>query len=71
MNELKLVTKAELGGARLVGPIAEGETPLEAVTRTAEVFGGIATRYAYLIHDEPLRGENQQFPVIIGTFWAN
>ncbi len=72
---MTLITKKEMEtvGARLVGPIAEGETPEQAVARMARTFGSSAvTKYAFVMHKKPMKGgpERQQFPVIVGSVWA-
>jgi hypothetical protein len=71
---MKLVDKKDMSDVRLVGPIAEGETPEQAIVRMQETFGvKDLSAYAFIIHPEPLRGKagvNQQFDSVIGTVWA-
>ncbi len=73
MFHAKLVTKEQLpdDAAWMVGPIAEGETPEQAVERMERTFGHVASEYAYVLYDEPSREEYQQFPVVIGSVWAS
>jgi len=59
-------------GPTLVGPIAEGETPEQAVTRMEKWFDRLAHEYSFKLYDEPKISDkgDQLFPVIIGTVWA-
>jgi len=70
MNE---VPKDQLQFGGLCGPIAEGETPLDAAARLNRLFGHRHTEYACQMHDgvmtEASTGEPQQFERIIGTVW--
>ena len=68
--EPEVVDKSELKSIGMVGPIAEGETPLDAIRRMEKQFGRTCLRYAYRSYDSPKRGENQQFPVIVGAVWS-
>lgn len=50
----------------IVGPIAEGETPQNAADRIARTFNVTMLSFTHTLH-APLKGTNQQFPVLIGT----
>jgi len=63
------VADRRLMDVHINGPIAEGETPVQAVMRTAALFGAEVAAYTYKFYDEPRRGEHQMFPVIIGSVW--
>lgn len=72
---MELITKAEMDelGCSLCGPIAEGETPEEAISRMVGTFHRREVKqYAFVLYDEPIYGDEtkQQFPTIIGTVWA-
>lgn len=67
---MRRVDKADLKANGLVGPIAEGETAEQAIERMAKLFNKPCGTYAVHMHDEPMRGDNQQYPVIIGTVWG-
>jgi hypothetical protein len=71
---MELVTRKEMTSPSMVGPIAEGETAEQAVTRTALLFGRKVKQYAFTMYKEPIKGTagvDQEFDVIIGSFWAN
>ena len=70
--ELTIVKKQKLRGkASIVGPIPEGQTPVQAANAAVKYLQPSVepNAIAFSIHKKPLYGKNQQFPCIIGTFW--
>ena len=67
----RVVEKDKLLDGGLVGPIAEGETPEQAVARIERTFGSRVRKYAFVMHPQPIEEPFQQFKRIIGAVWCD
>jgi len=66
---MKIMSKKELfalaqGGTLYVGPIPEGDHI------TLACIPSEARAYAVKFYSKPIVSDNQQYPVIVGTYWA-